>query len=63
MPIYTCAVDSVVARRRSRAMAGALQYAEERAPWTDGVPVLMSHDPRNLVQMSQIVHGPRAKQL
>jgi len=44
-------------------MAGALQYAEERAPWADGVPVLMGHDPRNLVQMSQIVHGPRAQQL
>jgi hypothetical protein len=44
-------------------MAGALQYAEELAPWAYGVPVLMSHDPKNLVQMGQVVHGPCAKQL
>ena len=54
---------SAGARRRSSAMPGALQYAEELAPWAYGVPVLMSHDPRNLVQMGQIVHGPCAKQL
>jgi hypothetical protein len=44
-------------------MAGALQHAEELAPWTYGVRVLMSHDSRHLVEMSQIVYGPRAKQL
>lgn len=32
-------------------MADALEYTKILAPWTDGLPVLVSHDPRDLVQM------------
>jgi hypothetical protein len=33
-------------------MAGALEYAEISAPWPHGLPVLVGHDPRDLVQVS-----------
>jgi len=47
-------------RQRSRggAVAGALEDAEEFAPGADRVAVLVRHDPRDLMQVGQVVRGP-----
>jgi len=34
-----------------RAVAGALQHAEVCAPGADGLPILVGHDPGDLVQV------------
>jgi uncharacterized oxidoreductase len=47
----------------SGAVAGAPQHAEVGAPWTDSRPVLVRHDPRDLVQMREVVSRPRRQQL
>ena len=39
-------------------MAGALEHAEVCAPRTDGIAVLVRQNPRDLVQMSQVVNSP-----
>ena len=39
-------------------MADALEHAEICAPRTNGIAVLVSHNPRDLVQMSQVVNSP-----
>ena len=44
-------------------MADALEHAEICAPRTDGIAVLVSHNPRDLVQMSQVVNGPTCQVL
>ena len=44
-------------------MPGALEHPEVFAPRPHGVPVLVSHDSRDLVQVSQIVSHPRREEL
>jgi len=44
-------------------VADALKYPKLLAPWTYGLPVLVGHDPRDLVQMSQVVSCPGGQQL
>ena len=45
---------------RGSAVAGALQHPKIGAPRTHGVPILVGHNPRDLVQMRQVVNGPVA---
>lgn len=45
------------------AVAGALQNAEVCAIWADHLAVLVGHDARDLVQMSQVVGRPGREQL
>ena len=44
------------------AAAGALQDAEVCAVGADDLAILVGHDARNLVQMSQVVGGPSREQ-
>src|SRR5579864_5646141 len=46
-----------------RAVAVALQHSEETAPRTHRLPVLVGHDPRDLVQMSHVMSCPGRQQL
>lgn len=45
------------------AMASALEDAEIGAPRADGIAVLVGHDPRDLMEMRQVVNGPGGEQL
>src|SRR6516162_973457 len=42
----------------NNAVASAMHHAKVCAPRTHGLPVLMRHNPRHLVQMSQVVCCP-----
>ena len=44
-------------------MAGALEHAEIGAPGTYRVAVLVSHDSRDLVKMSEVMNGPGGEKL
>jgi hypothetical protein len=44
-------------------VAVALHHPEVVGPWADCLAVLMRHHSRNLVEMRQIVCGPRGQQL
>src|SRR5258707_771179 len=46
-----------------RAVAPALHHSEEGAPRTHRLPVLVGHDPGDLVQMSQVMSCPGRQQL
>ena len=43
-------------------MAGALQNSKVFAPRTDSLTVLVGHDPRDLVQMGQVMNRPSRQQ-
>jgi hypothetical protein len=49
--------------RRLRTVAVALQHAEICSPWAYCVAVLVRHDPRYLVQVSEVMHRPRCQKL
>jgi hypothetical protein len=51
-PLLSCKQPSATVSPLGRAVAGALQHAKVFAPRTHGLPVLVSHNPRNLTQMS-----------
>src|SRR5437868_2775173 len=44
-------------------MPATAQHTQKRAPWTDCITILVSHDPRQLMQMSEVVNGPCREQL
>lgn len=44
-------------------MPDAGEDTQELAPRSHGFAVLVGHNPRNLVQMRQIMRGPRGEQL
>jgi len=44
-------------------MAGALHYAQVSDPRAHSLPVLIGHDPGDLMQMCEIVGGPGCEQL
>ena len=44
-------------------MARTVEYAEKRDPRAYGIPVLMRHDARELVQVGQVVGGPSGEEL
>jgi hypothetical protein len=44
-------------------MPRALKHSKIRAPGTDSLPVLVRHNPRDLVKMRQIMSRPRRQQL
>ena len=44
--------------RSLRAMSCTLEYAQKRAPRPNGFTILVSHHPRELMQMREIVDGP-----
>ena len=56
-------VFKVVENASGRAVSGALHDAEVGAPWADGVAVLMGHDPRELVEVREVVHRPGGEKL
>lgn len=55
--------ESAASAGDSGAVGGAFEDAEEIAPGADGDAILMSHNPRDLVEMSQIVSGPGGQEL
>ena len=50
-------------RGASGAVAGTLEDAEIDAPRADRIAILVREDARDLMQMGQIVNGPRGEQL
>ena len=48
---------------RRGAATGAVQHAEKLVPRADGLVVLASEDARELVQVGEVVHGPRGDEL
>src|SRR5258706_12958602 len=44
-------------------MPRALQHAEVATPWADRLAILVGHDPRELMEMRQVVRGPRCEKL
>src|SRR5262249_44361776 len=52
-----------IRRSRGRAVAGALKDAQKDTPGADGFAVLVGHETGKLMQVGEVVCGPRGQEL